>query len=201
MAGEQVHAPLPTNNAAQAVVATTKIDWLDREIDPNARWQREQRLPQPADYGGDVRGIAALLEAKPKAGAELELYLLRSGAGQPHRQQRQGLALHRGRARRLVQVILQRGVRDAVFSGNRNARDRTFFRFRYDRCPKFSSARWCSRHRARGLSRSQPPGTIPSTGRIPRKCPVPKQFSVRLTRELDLWLVRTKCADQSVASN
>jgi hypothetical protein len=88
MAGEQVHTPLPTNNAAQAVVAATKIDWLDREIDPNARWQREQRLPQPADYGGDVRGIAALLEAKPKAGAELELYLLRSGAGQPHRQQR-----------------------------------------------------------------------------------------------------------------
>jgi hypothetical protein len=94
MAGEQVHAPLPTNNAAQAVVATTKIDWLDRKIDPNTRWQREQRLPQPADYGGDVRWIAAFLETKPKAGAELELYLLRSGAGQPHRQQRQGVALN-----------------------------------------------------------------------------------------------------------
>jgi hypothetical protein len=26
-------------------VAPTKIDWRDREIDPNARWQREQRLP------------------------------------------------------------------------------------------------------------------------------------------------------------
>ena len=85
MASEQVHAPLPTNNAGQAVVTTTKIDWLDREIDPNTRWQREQRLPQPADYGGDVRGIAAFLETKPKSGAELQLYFLRSGAGQPHR--------------------------------------------------------------------------------------------------------------------
>ena len=48
MSGEQVHAPLPADDAAQAVVATTKIDWLDREIDPNTRWQREQRLPQPS---------------------------------------------------------------------------------------------------------------------------------------------------------
>ena len=86
MPGEQVHTPLPTDNTAQAVVATTKIDWLDREIDPNARWQREQRLPQPADYGGDVRGIAALLETKPKAGAELELDLLGSSAAHTHRQ-------------------------------------------------------------------------------------------------------------------
>ena len=78
MPGEQVHAPLPANNAAQAVVSTAKIDGLDREIDPNARWQREQGLPQPADYGGDVRGIAALLETKPKADAELELDLLGS---------------------------------------------------------------------------------------------------------------------------
>ena len=98
MPGEQIHAPLPTDNAAQPVVAPTKIDWLDREIDPNARWQREQRLPQPADNGGDVRGVTALLEAKPKAGAELELDLFRCGAGQPHRQQRQSLALDRGRA-------------------------------------------------------------------------------------------------------
>ncbi len=86
MPGEQVHAPLPTDNAAQAVVATTKIDWLDREIDPNARWQREQRLPQPADYGGDVRGIAALLEAKSKPAAELELNLLGGSAAHTHRQ-------------------------------------------------------------------------------------------------------------------
>ena len=86
MPGEQVHAPLPTDNAAQAVVATTKIDWLDREIDPNARWQREQRLPQPADYGGDVRGIAALLEAKSKPATELELNLLRGSAAHTHRQ-------------------------------------------------------------------------------------------------------------------
>ena len=40
MPGEQVHAPLPTDNAAQAIVATAKIDWLDCEVDPNARWQR-----------------------------------------------------------------------------------------------------------------------------------------------------------------
>ena len=37
MPGEQVHAPLPANNAAEAVMATAKIDWLDGEIDPNAR--------------------------------------------------------------------------------------------------------------------------------------------------------------------
>ena len=56
------------------------------EEDPKARRQREQRLPQPADYGGDVRGIAALLEAKPKAGAELELDVLGSTAAHTHRQ-------------------------------------------------------------------------------------------------------------------
>ena len=38
MPGEQVHAPLPTDNAAQAIVATAKIDWLDCEVDPNAWW-------------------------------------------------------------------------------------------------------------------------------------------------------------------
>ena len=86
MPGKQVHAPLPADNAAQPIVAPTKIDWLDREIDPNARWQREQRLPQPADYGGDVRGITALLEAKPKPATELKLDLFCCGAGQPHRQ-------------------------------------------------------------------------------------------------------------------
>jgi hypothetical protein len=85
MPGEQIHAPLPADNAAQAVVAPTKIDWLDREIDPNARGQREQRLPQPADYGGDVGGITAFLEAKSKAGAELELDLLGGSAAHTHR--------------------------------------------------------------------------------------------------------------------
>jgi hypothetical protein len=37
MAGEQVHAPLPADNAAQTVMATTKIHGLDCEIDANAR--------------------------------------------------------------------------------------------------------------------------------------------------------------------
>jgi hypothetical protein len=37
MAGEEVHAPLPTDYAAQAVVATTKIHGLNCEIDPNTR--------------------------------------------------------------------------------------------------------------------------------------------------------------------
>lgn len=40
MPGEQVHAPLPTHDAAQTIVATAKIDGLDCEVDPNARWQR-----------------------------------------------------------------------------------------------------------------------------------------------------------------
>lgn len=71
--GEQIHTPLPADNAAQAVVATTKVDWLDREIDPNARWQREQRLPQPANHRGHVRRIATFLETKPKTGTEFEL--------------------------------------------------------------------------------------------------------------------------------
>lgn len=142
MPGEQIHAPLPADNAAQAVVSTTKIDWLDREIDPNARWKREQGLPQPADYGGDVRGIAALLEAKPKADAELELDLLGSSAAYTHRQQCQSLAPNRGRASRLVQVILQCGGGHAMLGGDINARSRAFSRLRYNRCPKFSSMRW-----------------------------------------------------------
>ena len=141
MPGEQVHAPLPTDNAAQAVVATTKIDWLDREIDPNARRQREQRLPQPANHGGHVRRIAAFLETKPKPGTEIELDLFRN-ARQPHRQQREGLALHRGRAGRLVQVIFQRRFGYSVFGCNRDAGNGALFRFRHNRCPKFSSARW-----------------------------------------------------------
>lgn len=142
MPGKQVHAPLPADNAAQAVVAPTKIDWLDREIDPNARRQREQRLPQPADYGGDVCGITAFLEAKPKPATELELDLFRCGAGQPHRQQRQSLALHRGRAGSLVQVVLQRSVGHAMLGGDFNAGNGAFSRLRHDRCPKFSSTCW-----------------------------------------------------------
>jgi len=142
MPGEQVHAPLPTDNTAQPVVATTKIDWLDREIDPNARRQREQRLPQPADYGGDVRGITALLEAKPKAGTELELDLLGSSAAHTHRQQCQSLALDRGRAGRLVQVVLQCSVGHAMLGGDFNAGKGAFSRLRHDRCPKFSSTSW-----------------------------------------------------------
>ena len=142
MPGKQVHAPLPSDNAAQAVVATTKVDWLDGEIDPNTRWQREQRLPQPANHSRHIRGIAALLEAKPKTGTELELDLLGRSAAHTHRQQRQGLALHRGRAGRLVQVVLQRRVGDAMLGGNINAGDGAFSRLRHDRCPKFSSARW-----------------------------------------------------------
>jgi len=37
MPGEQVHAPLPADDAAQTVMATTKIHGLDCEIDPNTR--------------------------------------------------------------------------------------------------------------------------------------------------------------------
>jgi hypothetical protein len=142
MPGEQIHAPLPADNTAQPVVATTKVDWLDGEIDPNTRWQREQRLPQPADNGGDVRGVTALLEAKPKAGAELELDLFRCGAGQPHRQQRESLALDRGRAGRLVQVVLQCGVGHAMLGGDGDTGNGAFSRLRHDRCPKLSSTRW-----------------------------------------------------------
>lgn len=86
MPGEQIHAPLPADNAAQTVVPATKIDRLDSEVDPDARWQREQWLPQPANHGCHVRGIAAFLETKPKPGTELELDLLCNGARQPHRQ-------------------------------------------------------------------------------------------------------------------
>ncbi len=140
MPGEQVHAPLPADNAAQAVVATTKIDWLDREVDPNARRQGEQRLPQPANDSGHVRRIAALLETKPEPRTELELDLFRRGAGQPHWQQRQSLALDRGRARRLVQVVLQGGVRYAVLSRHSNPGNRALLRFSYDSRPKFRTA-------------------------------------------------------------
>lgn len=63
VSGEEVHAPLSADDAAQAIVATAKVDGLDSEVDPNTRRQREQRLPQPADHGCHVSGIAALLEA------------------------------------------------------------------------------------------------------------------------------------------
>ena len=86
MSGEQVHAPLPADNAAQTVMATTKIDWLDGEIDPNTRWQREQRLPQPANHSRHVRRVAALLETKSKAGTELELDLFGRSTADTHRQ-------------------------------------------------------------------------------------------------------------------
>ena len=142
MPGEQIHAPLPTDNSAQAVVATTKIDWLDREVDPNTWRQCEQRLPQPANHGCHVRGIAAFLETKPKPGTELKLDLFRSGASQPYRQQRERLALHRRRAGRLVQVVLQGGVRDSVFGCNRDAGNGALSRLRHNRCPEFSSTRW-----------------------------------------------------------
>lgn len=139
MSGEQVHAPLPADDAAQAVVATTKIDWLDREIDPNTRWQREQRLPQPANHSRHVGGIAALFKAKPKTGTELEFDLFSRGAGQANRQQGQCLALHRGRAGRLVQVVLQRSVGHAMLGGDFNTGNGAFSRLRHDRCPKFRS--------------------------------------------------------------
>ena len=84
MPGEQIHAPLPADNAAQAVVAPTKIDWLDREIDPNTRWQREQRLPQPANHSRHVRRLATLLETQSKANSELELDLLGRSAADTH---------------------------------------------------------------------------------------------------------------------
>jgi hypothetical protein len=38
MSGEQVHAPVPADNAAETVVAAAKVDRLDGEIDPNTRW-------------------------------------------------------------------------------------------------------------------------------------------------------------------
>ena len=139
MPGEQVHAPLPADNAAEAIVAAPEIDRLNREIDPNARRQREQRLPQPANHGGDVRGVATLVETKPKSGAKLELDLFRCAAGQPHRQQCQRLALHRSRAGRFVQVVLQRRVADAMLGRHGNPWNGTFLRLGHDRRPKFCS--------------------------------------------------------------
>ena len=42
MPGEEIHAPLPTNDAAQAVVPAAEVHRLDREIDPNTRWKCQQ---------------------------------------------------------------------------------------------------------------------------------------------------------------
>ena len=139
MLREQVRAPLPADNAAQAVVATTEIDKLDREIDPNARRQREQRLPHPANHGGDLRGVATLVEMKPKSGANLELDLFRCAAGQPQRQQCHRLALHRSRSGRLAQVILQRRVADAMLGRYSNPCNRALLRLSNDCRPKFCS--------------------------------------------------------------
>ncbi len=139
MPREQVHAPLSANDAAQAVVTTAKIDWLDGEIDPNAWWQREQRLPQPANHRRHIRRIAAFIETKPKTATELELDLLRDGTRQPHWQQRECFALHRGRAGRLVQVILQGGVAHAMLGRHSNARNIALLRLGYDHRPKLSA--------------------------------------------------------------
>ena len=139
MPGEQVHTPLPTDNAAQAVVATTKIDGLDCEIDPNTRRQREQRLPQPANHSRHVRGVAAFLETKSKLGTELELDLLDRSAADTHRQHRESLAFRRCRPVRLVQVVLQRGIGDPVLGRDFNARNHPFSGLRHDGCPKFCS--------------------------------------------------------------
>lgn len=136
---EQVHAPLSADDAAQTVMTATKIDWLDGEVDPNARRQGEQRLPQPANHRSYVRRIATFLKAQPKAATELELDLLRDCTSQPHGQQRKCLALHRGRAGRLVQVILQSGVTHAVLGRHSNARDIALLRLGYDSRPKFSA--------------------------------------------------------------
>ena len=86
MPGEQVHSPLPPNDAAQAVMASTKVDRLDREIDPNTRRKCQQRSTQSGDEGRHVGRIATLFETKPKARAKLKLDLLGRGAAHPHRQ-------------------------------------------------------------------------------------------------------------------
>ncbi|HEY0469306.1 MAG TPA: hypothetical protein VGC79_34180 [Polyangiaceae bacterium] len=120
-------------------MTTAKIDWIDGEIDPNAWWQREQRLPQPANYRRHVRRIAAFLETKPKTATELELDWLRDGTRQPHWQQRECFALHRGRAGRLVQVILQSGVAYAMLGRHSNARNIALLRLGYDHRPKLGT--------------------------------------------------------------
>jgi hypothetical protein len=41
MPGEEIHAPLPSHDAAQPVVPAAEIDRLNREIDPNTRWKSQ----------------------------------------------------------------------------------------------------------------------------------------------------------------
>lgn len=41
MPGKQVHTPLAAHNAAQAIVSSTKIYWLDGEVDPHTRRKRQ----------------------------------------------------------------------------------------------------------------------------------------------------------------
>jgi hypothetical protein len=49
--GEEIHAPLPSHDAAQPVVPSAEIDGLNREIDPNTRRKcqhAERSLPTSA---------------------------------------------------------------------------------------------------------------------------------------------------------
>ena len=114
MPGEEIHPPLPSNDAAQAIVPAAEIHRLNCEIDPNTRRKREQRLSQPANELGYVGRIAAFFEAKPKAGAQLNLQLLGRGAAETHRQQSQRVTLRRPARWRLVEVVFQGSVGHAM---------------------------------------------------------------------------------------
>ena len=74
-------------------MATAQVNGVDGKVNPNAWRQLEQRLPQPANHSSNVRGIATLLEAKPRAPTELELDLLRRSVAQTNRQLSYRLAL------------------------------------------------------------------------------------------------------------
>ena len=137
---EQVHSPLPAHDATQAIVTTAQIDWLDGEVDPNARWQREHGLPQPGDDSSNVRRIAALFETKPQTSTELELDLLGSSATQPNGQQCQCLGFRVLHRRCLVEVVLQGRVRNAMFRSHVSPRQIAFFGLRYEARPKLQSA-------------------------------------------------------------
>lgn len=45
MAAVEIELPLPLNDGGQPVVATAHVDLADREIDPNARRQRQHGRP------------------------------------------------------------------------------------------------------------------------------------------------------------
>ena len=139
MPGEEVHPPLTPNDATQSVVPAPEIDRLDCEIDPNTRWKGQQWLPQPANERGHVGWVAALVETKPKARAQLKLDLLDRRAAEPHRQQRQSVAFRAGAPGRLVEVVFQRRVGHAVF-GDLRAWKRTFLGLGYGGRPKLDSA-------------------------------------------------------------